>query len=212
MKQKSMIDDLCRKGADKDELADRFSKSPSQIETLVNLLNSEKGGTRLAAGNILRRISEKKPELVYPHFDTFAAMIDHENSFLKWGAILIIGNLAPVDTQDKFDKIFRRYYNPITGADMVTAANVIGGLTNLAIAKPHLANSIAKEILKVEKANYKTEECNRVACGHAITSLDRFFDLIDDKKPVIKFVKGQLTSSRKSTRTKAEKFVRKHKL
>ena len=35
-------------------------------------------------------ISEKQPELIYPHFGTFAKLLDSENNILKWGAIITI--------------------------------------------------------------------------------------------------------------------------
>ena len=91
---------------------------------------------------------------------------------------------------------------------MITAANIIGSSAKIALAKPELADCIAVEILKVEKAVYQTDECRNVAIGHAIKSFQRFFDQIKQKEPVIKFIKQHLINSRSGTRKAAEKFVK----
>jgi len=44
--------------------------------------------------------------------------------------------------------------------------------------------------------------------GHAIQSLDRFFDLIGNREEVLEFVRAQLGNSRNATRKKAESFLK----
>jgi hypothetical protein len=48
-------------------------------------------------------------------------------------------------------RILDRYFAPISGPVMVTAANIIGGAVKIARAKPALTERIVSEILKVEK-------------------------------------------------------------
>ncbi len=83
---------------------------------------------------------------------------------------------------------------------------MIAGAAAIAQAKPHLADLIAREILKVKRAHYATPECRHVAAGHAIHALDRFFESIRDKEPVLAFVETQLRNPRPATRKKAQQF------
>jgi hypothetical protein len=164
---------------------------------------------------VLRLVSERRPELIYPYFDIFVGLLDCDNNFLKWGAIMTVANLTAVDTENKFETVFRKYYAPIKGPAMVTAANIIGSSARIAPAKPELTQRITREILKVEKANYVNKgapspECRNVAIGQAIDSFDQFFDQIDDKTKVIAFVKRQSKNTRKPVVKKAERFLRKH--
>ncbi len=99
-----------------------------------------------------------------------------------------------------------RYLAPITGSELIAAANAIQGAAEIARAKPHLAERIAKEILKVSRAQLRHPGCRNVAAGHAIQALDRFFEHIPKKKPVLAFVESELANPRPSTRKKAEKF------
>jgi len=217
MAKADILGQLAHKGADIEAVAEQVVEHPECIGGLVEALQSEKGTTRYGYEKVLRRVSERRPELVYPWFDVFAAMLDHDNSFLKWGAILTIANLASVDSEGRFETIFEKYYAPIGGPVMVTAANIIGSSPKIARAKPHLADRIAQEILKVRKARYErhgdpSPECRNVAIGHAVEAFDGFFDQISDKASVIEFVRSQLKNTRKPVVKKAERFLRAHKM
>ena len=160
----------------------------------------------------LRIISEKKPAVLYPEFDRLVSLLDSENNIFKWGAILCIGNLAVVDSEGKIDRILDKYLQPISGRVMITAANVIVGAGKIARAKPHLAGKIARALLRVERANYQTEECRNVALGHAVASLDLFFEHLDKPQPVMEFVQRQLHNRRNAVRVKAGIFLKETRL
>lgn len=99
---------------------------------------------------------------------------------------------------------------------MVTVANLAGASGKIALAKPHLANRIAKELLKAESLSvtpHLTEECKRVIMEHVIESFSLFFDKLNQntKNMVYGFVERQLGSTRQSLRKQAAVFVKKWK-
>jgi hypothetical protein len=215
MAQASIQQQLKTKQIDVAAAADRLIASPDRIAEWVEALRTEKGSVKYAYEKTLRLVSERRPELVYPHFNAFADLLDHENSFLKWGAIMTVANLTAADTESRFEALFDRYYAPITDPTMVTAANIVGSSPKIIQAKPHLAQRITQEILKVEGAKYEhhgspSPECRNVAIGHAIDAFDQFFDLINDKPAVQAFAKRQLQNTRKQVAKKAERFLRTH--
>jgi len=213
----NIIEKISKKGSDKEQIAKEAIRSPEYIPLLLEGLNHDKGSIKLGCEKILRLISEQQPDLIYPHFDTFVKMLDFDNNLLKWGAIITISNMASVDTNLKFEKIFKKYYFPITDKTMITAANIIGNSWKIASAKPELTDQITHEILKVEKSKYEIKgqlspECNNVVCGHAIDTLEKIYDKIKDKKPVIDFIKRQLENTRRPVAKKAERFLNKYKI
>jgi len=215
MTRADILQQATARGANVAAVADLAMATPDDIAELVRALTTEEGTAKYAYEKVLRFISDCRPELIYPYFDVFARLLDCDNSFLKWGAIMTVANLTVVDTQKKFDHLFDKYYAPITGPTMVTAANIIGSSAKIVQAKPHLAAAIVREILKVQRARYKhhdrpSPECRNVAIGQAIDSLDQLFDQIDDKATVLAFVKKQLKNTRKPVAKKAERFLRKH--
>lgn len=164
---------------------------------------------KYGCAKVLRVISDKAPELLYPRIDYFIDLLSSDDNILKWEGIYVIANLAAVDTDDRIEAIFERYFAPIPGLALITAGNVIAGAAKIASAKPQLTERIVRELLKVEKAQYKTNECRNVALGHTIKAFDQFFDQISDKGPVTAFVRRQLENTRNATRKKAEAFLKK---
>ena len=211
----SVTKQLSRKGVNIAAIVDQVVAKPDEIVELVEALKVEQRAVKLSYEKVLRQVSERRPELIYPYFDVFADLLDSDNSFLKWGAIMTVANLTAVDAENKFEAIFQKYYAPIPGPAMVTAANVIGSSAKIALAKPELTERIAREIPKVDKAKYQRKgfpspECRNVAIGQAIDSFERFFEQIDDKAKIVAFVKRQLRNTRKQVVKKAERFLRTH--
>jgi hypothetical protein len=213
--QRDILERAAAKGADVGAIAEELIGDSRRIPMLIDALRIETGSKRFAYEKVLRRVSEKQPALMYPYFDFFAGRLDHENSFLKWGAIMTVANLTAADAAKKFEALFRRYYEPIGGPVMITAANIIGSSVRIAGAKPALVDAITDEILKVEKAKYmnkgrRSPECRNVAIGHALDVLDRLFDQTGRKTEVLHFVRRQLRNTRKPVAGKAERFLRRH--
>lgn len=137
-------------------------------------------------------------------------LLDSDNKIMQWEGIHVIANLSAVDDKGKLEKVLDKYFAPIPGPVMITAANVIGGAAKIAQAKPQLTEKITKELLKVDKATYGTSECRNVALGHVIKSFDKFFDQVKDRGSVIKLVKKELHNTRNATRKAAAAFLKKH--
>ena len=209
MPESKLLQQISQKGSDKEKIARKVIKKPELLPEIIDGLGADRTSVKYGCAKILRIVSDEAPGLLYPRFDYFAGLLDSDHNILKWEGIYVIANLAAVDTEDRIEEIFVRYFAPIPGPALITAANVIGGAAKIASAKPHLADRIVRELLKVEKAQYKTTECRNVALGHAIKAFDQFFDQIRDKGPVIAFVRRQLDNTRNATRKKAEVFLKK---
>ncbi len=199
---------LAPPGANLDAVVGTVLKRPEAIDELLSLLASENTTVRYRAAKVLRRVSERRPPLLYPHFDVFVRLFEGSNTIHRWNATFILGNLAPADRENRLEAIFDRFFAPILGTELIGAANVIVAAASIAEAKPHLANRIAARILDVERASYGTPECRNVAIGHAIKSLDRFFPSISDSRGVLDFVSRQLENPRPATRRKAAAFLK----
>jgi hypothetical protein len=170
-------------------------------------LNTDVARVKYGCAKALSLVSEARPDLLYPWFDFFVRLLDHENRILQWQAIFVLSHLARADADDRFAALFGKYFSPIPGPVMITAANVIQGGARIAMARPRLADRIAAEVLKVGKARYQTPECRNVAIGHAILALGRFLELLQDPAPVLQFVRKQAKNPRPATRKKAEQLL-----
>ena len=188
----------------------RVRDEPVLVDSLLEGLSSITPPVKFGSAKALWLLGEAAPELLYPRFDVFLALLDSKNSILRWNATRALACLAPVDSDEKLVAALDKYLSPIPGPQMIAAVNTIQWASRIALAKPHLADRIARAIVGVRNASYKTEECRNVAVGHAIVSLDRFFHLVGDKRAIIAFVSAQLDNPRPATRKKAALFVKRH--
>lgn len=198
-----------KQGADHKAIAREVIRKPEAVAALVKGMSVQSARIRYGSEKVVRFVSEMKPDLVYPFFDSLVSFLDCENKFLKWGAIITLANLASVDSKKKMEKIFTRYYAPITGPVMVTAANIIRGSEKIGRAKPELIPRVVKEILKVERAHFElhgepSPECLNVACGHALTVLEALYPMMGNRRAVKEFIARQRGNPRASVRKKAE--------
>jgi len=206
----SVMKELQSSRADTASIVSKLIESPGSIPEILRGLSSDVARVRLGSAKVLRLLSEQSPSLLYRYFNAFVQMLDSDNAFLRWDATRIIGNLAAVDHQDKLEGILDRLMEHITDREMIGAATSIQSAARIALAKPHLADTLAKHILKVEFGIYKTPECRNIAIGHAIGALDQYFREIHElRQDVIEFVLRQRVNPRPATRKKAEAFFEK---
>jgi hypothetical protein len=195
-----------------DALARRAVRQPRVVTELFAGLSDRTADARYGSLRALRVISEQAPGALYPEIERCFDLLESERTFLRWGAIGIIGNLARVDRKRRIDGALGRYLKPITGPALIEAANTIRGAAMIAAAKPHLADRVARAFLSVEHARYRTAECRNVALGQVIASLDLFFDHVRRKRAISALVRRQLANPRPVVRRRAAAFLKRHRL
>ncbi|MFA5364186.1 MAG: hypothetical protein WC325_03285 [Candidatus Bathyarchaeia archaeon] len=201
---------LLDKTLSKEGLLNKVKKDFSLIPFLLDGVGSSKASVRYGCAKVLMDLSEQNPEKLYSHFDFFTKLLDSKYRIITWNALAIIANLTRVDTNKKFDLIFDKYYGFLNNPYMVTVANVVGHSATIAQAKPYLIPRIVNHLLSVENISitpHLTEECKRVIAQKTITSINTFFDQVEQKEKVICFVKNHVNSPRESLNTVAENFL-----
>ncbi len=209
MTYSKLLQEISKKDSDKEAIAAKVIDKPELLPEIFEGLNADQANLKYGCDKILRLISEQAPALLYSKFDFFADNLNSENNFFKWGAIHILANLAAVDSENKFGRLFDRYFAPISGPVLVTAANIIKGAAQIAQVKPELIAKIVQAFLQVETAKYQNAECRNIALGQVIKSVEKFFGQIQDKEPMLALIKKQLKNSRPATKKAAENFMKK---
>ena len=176
-------------------------------------LSSDKARVKYACAKQAIAVSENCPEDLYSDFDFFAKLLNSDNNIFKWTAIKVIGNLSNLDNAGKVDEILPSLIALLSDRTMITAANAIGALSQIAENKPEHRQEILKALLRVEKAKYYRKgcicpECRNVTLGHVIKSFDKFGKEIFARKDLRAFLKRQTKNTRSKVRQLAEKLLR----
>ena len=191
-------------------------QQPEYIPVLFAIIKNDPGSAKFYCEKVIRIVSERKPEYVYPYFEEVAALIGSPNSFIKWGAIITLSNLTAVDTENKFASIYEKYFGLIAADAMVTAANVIGNAWKIILSKPEYEQDITKRLLRIPQNTYlykgePSPECRNILCGHAIDCFDKYFEVAHDKNGILAFASAQTHNPRKQVAKKAAALLKKHK-
>ncbi len=202
-------EELEKKEDNAERIAGTVIEKSDLLTGVLDGVNSPITRVRFNSANVLRAISEKKPEILYPHFDFFERLLESENTIFKWNAIDIIANLAAVDVGNKLDRVFKKFHALLNEGTLITAAHVVKGYGKMARAKPGLQDRVTDELLSVDQVPLPTDECRNIVKGKAIDAFALYFGQARSKKSEIAtFVKGQLNNRRGSTKKRAEAFLK----
>lgn len=190
-------------------------RQPKYIPELFAIIKTDPGRAKFYCDKVIHIVSERKPECIYPYFGEVAALFESPNSFIKWGAINTLANLAAVDTENKFAGVYEKYFSLIAADAMVTAANVIGNAWKIILNKPEYEQYITRRLLRIPQKTYlykgePSPECRNILCGHAIDCFDKYFELAHDKNGILAFASAQTHNPRKQVAKKAAAFLKKH--
>lgn len=92
---------------------------------------------------------------IYAYFDTFADMLDSDNSFIRTRGIVLIAANAQWDIDYKVDDVIDRYLKHITDDKPITARQCIKSLLTIAQYKPDLRESILDALHHANFLRYK---------------------------------------------------------
>ncbi len=193
------------------DIAEKVINNPELLSIILEGVYSDTARVKLRSVKILAIISRKNPEILYPHMSFFIELMDSSNKIILWNTMDVIANLSKLDSENKINDIFEKFYDFISDESMITAAHVVDNSWKIAKAKPIYQNEITDKLIELETIP-RDQECRNILLGKAILSFDKYFDEIEDKEEVISLVKRQLNNSRNATKTKAERFLRNHSI
>lgn len=153
---------------------------------------------------VLMLLSEEHPLLLYSKWDYFVELLDSDNAFLKFMAVQLIANLTNIDKENKFNKIFNKYYDLLNDS-VIVAGHITANSGKIARAKPELQIKITNKLLNIDKTSQKHKDLIK---SGAIESFSEYFNESKERKKIIEFVKKQLNCESPKTRKTAKKFLK----
>jgi hypothetical protein len=204
-----MKPDLTNKNVDIAEVAKVALMNKDFLSELIEHLKSKKETIRYNSSKALNLISHENPDILYPYWDFFFSLLDGENTYWKCSGIPIIANLTRIDSENKFEKMFEKYYSLLDDKkSFIPAAYLARSSGTIARAKPNLRAKITQRLLKIDETPHHPERRDLVK-SDIIQAFDEYFKEAEDKKKIIEFVKKQLECDSQKTRKMAAKFLKK---
>jgi len=203
-----MLSELENKDIDVNVFAESIIKNPDKTSAYIEGLLSKNETYRYNCFKILNIVSEKKPKVLYPHWDFFINHLKSENDYHKMSAALIIANITSVDTENRFENIFDLYYENLKTKKTIVPIYVVKSSGKIVRSKPELEEKITNLLLNIEKIHQgKQIELVKAA---VIELFSEFFPKSKNKEKIIDFVKKQINSESPKTRKIAKEFLNKY--
>jgi len=174
-------------------------------EALEGIL-SKKDEIRSKSFKILLHVSEEQPKVLYPKWDYLADLLDSDNHYQRNISINLLANLAKIDTKNKFEKVFDKYFSNINGDRTMVAGQAALNSGKIAKAKPNLQTQITKRLLNIEKTHQGKQI--ELIKSYVIEAFNEYFEESLDKKKIVNFVKAQLMSKSPKTKKAAKEFLK----
>jgi hypothetical protein len=192
------------------DIAEKINKFP----LLFEIIRTDRGAVKYHCEKIVRICSESNPKLVYPYFDEIVEMMDSSNSFLKWGAITTLANLATVDQERRFDAIYERYFDLLNSESMITASNVVDNAWKIIRSFPEREPDITARLLAVQQNTYLNKgkpspECRNIVLGNVLDCFSKYFAMSQCQDKMLEFAAAQLDNHRRTVAKRAAMFIKK---
>jgi len=183
-----------------------LSEEQARQEVLAGLVSKD-DAYRYNCFRVVYQLSVEQPEVLYPEWDRFLALLDSDNSFHRSTGVRILANLARVDAEGRFEAIFDRCFALLDDAKIITARQFAQHTARIARAKPHLRTEIVERLLAVDGTRH-AEGRKDLLKGDVVDALDELFDEAPDQQRILDFVQQQLSSSSPRTRKAAQAFLK----
>jgi len=188
------------------ELAKKAIKEKELLPELLQGILSKEDKTRYTSFKALMFICEQQPDLLYPHWDHFASLLDRENTHSKYIASYLLASLTAVDADGKFEEIFDKYYSLLDDRSIIPAAHVARNSSKIVKSKPELEPKITGRLLRIDETHHKPGHKELIK-SEAIVAFNEYFEAATDKEKIAEFVKEQTKSKSPKTRKNAKEFL-----
>lgn len=188
-------------------VAKKALKDDKLLAELLDNLWSKNETIRYNSHKVLFSITEEQPQTLYSNWDYFVKFLDSDNTYHKLSAVLLLANLTKVDKDNKFEKVFDRFYGLLNDKSFITAAYVAGASGKIVKAKPKLQTRITNRLLSIDRTHHEQERKDLVKAS-IIEAFEEYFDQTRNKKRILEFVEEQLNCESPKTRKIAKKFMK----
>jgi hypothetical protein len=176
------------------------------LKVLVDGLVSKEDSYRYNCFEVLLRISEDQPEVLYPEWDTFVELQGSRNAFFRSIGLRLIANLTGADDEERFEALFARYFRLLDDEKVMVARYLAQSAGQIAKRKPHLRERITQKLLDIDQTHH-AEGRKALIKADALGYFETVFEESSAKERILAFAEGLLESSSPKGRKAARAFL-----
>ena len=206
MKKAGRSNCMSHKEVDIEAVAGKALADPTLLPEILSGLASKEETLRYNCHKVLFLLTQEQPQTLYPNWDYFVEFLDSDNTYHKLSAVLLLANLTQIDKDNKFERLFDRYYDLLDDKSFITAAYVAGASGKIARAKPRLRTRITNRLLNIDETHHNPEHKDLVKAS-IIEAFEEYINQTRNKNRIVDFVQQQLNCRSPKTKKAAKEFL-----
>jgi hypothetical protein len=175
---------------------------------LLQGIQSKDDKKRYTSFRALLYVIEDQPALLYDEWNRFVELLDSPNAYHRYIATYLIAGLTKADAENRFEKVFDKYFALLDDGSVMVAAHAAGNAARIVGVKPALEPRITNRLLSVEKTHHDPSR-KQLIKGYVIESFSKYYEQAREKRKIFEFVQKQLKSKSPRTRKMAKQFLQK---
>jgi hypothetical protein len=203
-----VLPEMSEKEVDIDAITVKAIDDGELLSEILEGLNSKEETFRYNCHRVLMKVTETRPELLYPSWDFFVKHLKSDNSYHKMSATHLLANLVNIDTENRFEEIFDLFYGLLDDRSMVVAYYVAQTSAKIIRAKPAMESRIIGRLLAIDETHHPAGRKELIKAG-IIEAFDELFDDTGIRPEILNFVREQLGSESRKTAKLAKAFLEK---
>ncbi|MBN2007748.1 hypothetical protein JW960_00215 [candidate division KSB1 bacterium] len=190
---------------DLDQVVNMAISDAQLLETLRGGLMQKNEVYRYNCYKVLFRISQLRPDVLYPWWDFFVEHMESPNAYHRMAAIPIIAQLTKADPENRFDAVFSQFFSHLEDTSFIVARFIAQNAGVIAKARRRLQRDITQKLLTIEHTPHKHIDLLK---SDAIESFTVYFDEAENKDAIIAFVKAEFSGDSPRCRKMAKAFLK----
>jgi len=211
------VSDLLLQVSDKnvnvDGLAELVVKDNNIREELIKqLLANQEIMVYYHCYYIISKASQERPELFYKYWNDFSLLLQHKNSYHRDIGLTIIANLTKVDSENRFQKIFKDYISHVNDEKFMTARCCVQNSKKIICNKIEIEKQIVDIFINIDNKCGFPDKQKELLKNDILEVFDDIYAHSSCKSEMGIFVKNQVSSTSPKTRKQAKRLIEKYGL
>lgn len=174
-------------------------------------ISSKNPKIKFAYAKQLVRESSKNPEAFLEDFDYILELTNEKNNIIKWTAIDLLGNLAPVLTDENTSKIIPMLRDFLLSGKLILSNHALSALGQILLHKPHFTDEIVPAFIALRNVEFDTEDCREISRSKLLEFLKENYRFIIGNKEARQYIEECTQSPRENVAKLAKSVLKKIK-
>lgn len=170
--------------------------------------STQRSAVRETSSQALMLLASRSPEVLLPHWDTFAGLLNCGNGFSQYVATYVLTDLCRIDHEGRFARTFEAYFRQLDDRSLMVAGHTALRAGLAAVAFPELQQRIIEQLESIDQTHFGADRRELIK-GYAIAAFDHFVQNSPQRERIVSWVARQTTSPCGKTRKDAIAFGKK---